>query len=272
MKNILITGSTDGIGKLAALQLAKEGHGVYLHGRNPGKLAETIAEVKEMSGNANVDGFVADFSDLEAVRGMVAQVLEKLSTLDVLINNAGVFNSSKASNSAGFDMRFVVNYLAPFVLTHELLPLMERQPGARIINLSSAAQAPVSLAALQGGQKLPAQSAYAQSKLALTMWSFALAKKLEGITVIAVNPGSLLNTKMVREAFGNHWASADKGAAILHDLAVSEEYDQVTGEYFDNDLGKIKGAFGQAHPDAYNEGKAARLMEVTSALIDPGSH
>lgn len=266
-KTILITGSTDGIGKLAAIQIAKEGHNVYLHGRKPQKLATTISEVKTLSGNDNIDGFVADFSDMDAVRQMAGQIIDKVPKLDVLINNAGVFKSPFAINSAGFDIRIAVNYLAPYLLTSELLPLMEKQSQPRIINLSSAAQAPVSIAALQGKQRLSEQAAYAQSKLALTMWSFDLAKRCEGISVIAVNPGSLLNTKMAKEAYGQHWSSADKGANILHELALSGEYEGITGQYFDNDKGPIKGTFAKAHSDAYHPAKLVQIIETTEALV-----
>lgn len=270
MKTILITGSTDGIGKLTGIQLAQAGHNVYLHGRSQEKLDDVIREVKSLSQNENVRGYVADFSDLDAVAQLASQITADLTEIDVLINNAGVFNSPSPQNKDGLDMRFVVNYFAPYMLTNTLLPLLEQRSGARIINLSSAAQAPVSAAALKGEQQLPAQASYAQSKLALTMWSFDLAKRFPELDVIAVNPGSLLNTKMVREAFGQHWSSADKGANILRDLATSDEYQDVTGKYFDNDKGEQKGSFGEVHPDAYNESKINQLIKETEAILGRG--
>ena len=251
-KSILITGSTDGIGKLAATKLAKEGHSIYIHGRKVDKLQRIIAEIKEQSNNENIKGFVADFSDLRAVTNMAEQVQQELTELDVLINNAGVFKSPVHQTKEGYDIRFVVNYLAPYVLTKKLLPLLQKSATPRLINLSSAAQAAVSLEALQGTRSIGVQEAYAQSKLALTMWSFHLAKLYPNITVTAVNPGSLLNTNMVREAYGRFWSEADKGGNILYDLAIAEEYTGVTGKYFDNDKGQEKGVFGDAHSDAYN--------------------
>ena len=95
------------------------------------------------------------------------------------------------------------------------------------------------------------------------MWSFDLAKKLISTSVIAVNPGSLLNTKMAIEAYGQHWSPADKGADILHDLAVAEEYNEMTGMYFDND----KGAFSSAHADAYQQEKIDQLIAVTESIL-----
>jgi len=262
-KTILITGSTDGIGKLAAIKLAKDGHEVYVHGRNAEKLAAVISEIKTQSGNEEVKGFIADFSDLDAVKQMAQEVNSELPKMDVLINNAGVFNSPAVLNKDGFDLRFVVNYFAPYVLTNELIPLLKKSEAPRLLNIGSAAQAPVSYEVLAGKAQAGTRETYAQSKLALTMWSFHLAKKLSDIAVIAVNPGSLLNTKMVQEAFGKYWSEADKGGDILHELAVSEKHKGIRGKYFDND----KGSYGDAHPDAYNEAAIEKLIGVTEDII-----
>ncbi|MEL6441682.1 MAG: SDR family NAD(P)-dependent oxidoreductase [Cyanobacteria bacterium J06621_8] len=268
--NILITGSTDGIGKLVGIKLAEQGHEVYLHGRNREKLATVVSEIKEETKNEKIEGFVADFSDLDAVKQMAQEIKQDLSKLDVLINNAGVYNSSKSQNNNGLDMRFTVNYLASFLLTNELIPLLKKAEKPRIINLSSAAQSPIDYEVLTGVKtrclRLAPQSpseTYAQSKLALTMWSFYLAKQEPKLNVIAVNPGSLLNTNMVKEAFGKHWSSADKGANILYELAVSEDYRDASGKYFDNDYG----TFAEAHPDAYNETKINKLITTTDNLL-----
>ena len=271
-KIVLITGSTDGIGKLTGTKLAQEGHEVYLHGRNPDKLATVISEIKEQTKNENVKGFVADFSDLDAVKQMTRQIGQELSKIDVLINNAGVYKSSKSQNDDGLDLRFVVNYLAPFLLTNELIPLLKQGEKSRVINLSSAAQSSIDYEVLTGVETRSRQKrgalrsqgeTYAQSKLALTMWSFYLAKREPDINAIAVNPGSLLNTKMVKEAFGNHWSSADKGATILYELAVSDDYQDASGKYFDND----NGTFAKAHPDVYNEKKIDKLIATTIKIL-----
>lgn len=190
--NILITGSTDGIGKLAALKMAKENHQLYLHGRNPDKLDKVIAELKKESGNDKIDGFVADFSDLEQVRKMSSEINAKISNLDVLINNAGVFKSSHPITKDGYDIRIVVNYYAPYVLTTNIIATLKASAEPRIINLSSAAQSSVSMDLLDGNIKVSDQEAYAQSKLAILMWSFYLAKQEPDIAVVALNPGSLL--------------------------------------------------------------------------------
>jgi len=263
-KTILVTGSTDGIGKLVALKLAKDGHEIYVHGRNADKLKAVISEIKTTSNNDNVKGFVADFSDLEAVKNMAKQVNEEMPKLDVLINNAGVYKSRVAKTNDGFDIRFSVNYFAPYLLTKAILPLLKKGDASRIINLSSAAQAPVSLEALNGNVALSEMEAYSQSKLALAMWSMHLAENEPDLIVIPVNPGSLLNTNMVKEGWGFHRSSADKGRDILYDLAVAEKYRNASGKYFDND----SGGFGAIHPAGDNEETIQKLIKKTNKLVN----
>ena len=263
MKTILITGSTDGIGKITAIKLAKDGHQMLIHGRNSEKLKQTISEIKTISNTKNVNGLVADLSDFGSIQKMVAKLVNEYSKIDVLINNAGVYNSLNQTNNNDLDMRFAVNYFAPYILSNSIRSLLQKSSSPRVINLSSAAQSNVSFEALHGTEELTVQTAYAQSKLALTMWSFYFAKKNPEICTIAVNPGSLLNTKMVQEAFGQHWSSADKGADILYDLAISIKYLNSSGAYFDND----KGSFNKAHSDAYNQEKITRLISETEKIL-----
>ncbi|SIS72439.1 NAD(P)-dependent dehydrogenase, short-chain alcohol dehydrogenase family [Zobellia uliginosa] len=261
MKHILITGSTDGIGKLLALRLAKEGHFVAVHGRSEAKLNAVLTEIKEESGNENIMGFLADFSDLADVKKMASKVTEQMPKIDVLVNNAGLLKTHTDTAENGVDVRLVVNYLAPYQFTNAVLPLLKKADAPRIVNLSSAAQTSVSLEALQGRDNLGTNEAYAQSKLALTMWSFDLAQKEPNILVVAVNPGSLLNTKMANEAYGQHWSPAEKGVNILYDLAMTDR--AKTKSYFDND----KGSYAQAHPDAYDAKKIEKLIELSSSIV-----
>lgn len=262
-KHIFITGSTDGIGKLAAIKLAKEGHHMYIHGRNPQKLSTVTDEIKDLTNNENIIGFVSDFSDMQSVRELAQKVNTEVKSLDVIINNAGILKSQTPMTKDGLDIRFAVNFFAPYLLTNALIGLLQNSDDPRIINLSSAAQAPISEAAFLGKREQSAMESYSQSKLAITMWSVSLAKAYPAITVIPVNPGSLLNTNMVKEAFGHHRSSADKGADILYDLAISENHKSHSGDYFDND----RGSYGHAFEDAYDEDKITKLMESTEALL-----
>jgi len=263
MKTIFITGSTDGIGKLAAVKLAQDGHQLILHGRNAGKLDATLAEIKKAAPNAEPRGYLADFSDLDAVRSLGKKLNEEVEKIDVLINNAGVYKSAQQKNSTGFDLRLVVNYYAPYVLTTALLPLLDKSHEPNIINLSSAAQSSVDQSFLDGSSELSTHEAYGQSKLAILIWSFHLAANRPKISVVALNPGSLLDTKMVREGFGQIWSSADKGADIICRLATTSNPKEDSGKYFDND----KGDFGRAHGDAYDTAKINELIQWTNQII-----
>lgn len=237
-KTILITGSTDGIGLLAANQLAQKGQKVLLHGRSKEKLDAALASV---GGDAEI--YQADLSSMAETNKLAQQVIAKHQQIDVLINNAGVLKAPTTQVEGGLDVRFVVNTLAPYQLTQQLLPHIPAD--GRIINLSSAAQARVDLAAMAGKIQLDDMQAYSQSKLAITIWSREMAKELpNGPVVIAVNPGSLLATKMVKEGFGIDGKDMNIGAGLLVDMALDESFSNATGRYFDNDAGQ----FGQ--PDA----------------------
>ena len=261
-KTVLITGSTSGIGLLTARRFAEAGHRVCLHGRNSKKLADVAKELASIGNGQAVPQYVADFSDLGQVRAMAADIQREAPQLDVLINNAGVFMTANPKTAAGLDVRFVVNTLAPCLLTELLLPLLARAADARVISLSSAAQSSVSLAALRGETPLADYEAYAQSKLALTMWSADLARRHPAITAIAANPASLLDTNMVQEAFGHARASADVGADILFRLATAAEYAGKTGQYFDND----RGEFAPAHPDTLDASTSAEVVQAVRDL------
>ncbi len=177
-KTILITGSTDGIGLETAKMLITQGHHVLLHGRNPAKLAEAEKTLSALAQGELIESYIADLSSMADVDVLTKAVAEKHASLDVLINNAGVFKTPSPITQDGLDVRFAVNTLAPFLLTQKLMPLLGAS--SRVVNLSSAAQAPVDLEALAGRAKLPDDfDAYAQSKLALTIWSRNLALSLK---------------------------------------------------------------------------------------------
>ncbi|MEQ8823204.1 MAG: SDR family NAD(P)-dependent oxidoreductase [Filomicrobium sp.] len=262
-KIILITGSTDGIGLEAAKRLVANGHHVLLHGRNLEKLAATQEALSTFPGAGAVESYQADLSRLADVEELAKSVTENHAKLDVLINNAGIYSVSNPMTESGLDVRFVVNVLAPYLLTEKLLPLLG--PDGRILNLSSAAQSPVHLDAFAGKRQLPDQAAYAQSKLALTMWSRNLADKLgaNGPTVVAVNPGSLLATNMVRDAYGIAGNDIGIGADILTRAALSDEFADANGKYFDNDSGR----FADPHPDALDTEKCEQLVQQTERLV-----
>ncbi len=255
-KTILITGSTDGIGLETAKMLAAMGHHVLLHGRNPEKLGVAAKAI-----DAKTEGYVADLSRMSDVDALAEAVTAAHPTLDVLINNAGILKTPETITPEGLDIRFVVNTIAPYALTRRLLPSMKSD--GRIINLSSAAQTPVNIQALYGESHLSDMDAYAQSKLALTMWSRVMADGLaHGPMMVAVNPGSLLASKMVKEGFGVDGKSIGIGADILCRAALSDEFASASGKYFDNDAG----AFSAPHPDALDPLKSRMVMEAIEKI------
>ncbi len=262
-QQILITGSTDGIGKIAANQLAQLGHKVFIHGRNPDKLKSTLSEIKSAIPDAQIESILGDLSDFASIRTMSDDLLNKTDSLDILIHNAGIYNSPMDRTKDGLDIRFMVNYLAPIVLSQNWMPLFEKSTKKRIVSLSSAAQSSISLAALRGEQTMQASEAYAQSKLAITSWSFDLGIEHPELSAVALNPGSLLNTKMVAEAFGKHWSPAEKGSDKICQLALADSIENTPYSYYDNDAGK----YARAHADAYDEDKRSQLKATTIDIL-----
>lgn len=262
LKTILITGSTDGIGLEAAKALYSLGHHVLLHGRNPTKLEAAKRMLSELSRDGRVETYLADLSRMADVETLGEAIAADHDQLDVLINNAGILRSADTFTDDGLDIRFAVNTFAPYLLTQRLLPLF--RPGARVVNLSSAAQSPVNLEALAGRTKIPDQlNAYAQSKLALTMWSHTMAQlhSDRALVFVAVNPGSLLATKMVQEGFGMAGKDIRVGSDILVRAALADEFAEASGLYFDND----KGRFASPHADAVNPKKRQEVIGVIEA-------
>ncbi len=256
-KTILVTGSTDGIGLLTAQTLAKEGHKILLHGRGAAKLEAAVNKV-----GCEVEAYAADLSRMADIQTFAAEVREKHDRLDVLINNAGVLKVADTQTEKGHDVRFMVNTFAPYALTRALLPIIPKD--GRIVNLSSAAQAPIDLAAMRGEKQLGHNDAYAQSKLGITIWTRELAKELtDGPVVVAVNPGSLLASKMVKEGYGIAGNDLSIGANILREAALGASFADASGKYFDNDSGQ----FAQPHAAALDATHSAQVMQgIENAL------
>jgi len=256
-KTILITGSTDGIGLVTAKMLSEQGHHVILHGRSADKIATATKEI-----GGNVSSFQADLSKIAEVKALAAAILEKHDTIDALINNAGVLKTPQTKTAEGLDTRFMVNTLAPYALTKALLPIIPKN--GRVVNLSSAAQAPVDIRALTEGGALDDMSAYAQSKLAITIWSREMARTLpDGPAIIAVNPGSLLASKMVKEGFGVAGNDLEIGADVLIRAAISDEFADASGRYFDNDSER----FADPHSAALDVAHSADVINAIEATL-----
>jgi len=241
----LITGATDGIGKALALALAQQGATVVLHGRNPDKLAATVTELRAATGNEQLHTVLADFSSLAQVAAMADEVSERFSALNVLINNAGHLTDHRQLSADGFELTFAVNYLAPFSLTLRLLDTLKNNSPARIVNVASTALGggDIDFNNLQLEQGFNGWQAYANSKLANALFSFELARLLNGTDVVtnALCPGLIdtnffhTNTVFANGAYERMqpgMRSSEEGALVPLYLATAPEAAGISGEFF----------------------------------------
>ena len=265
-QTILITGSTDGLGKLVATHLAQAGATVLLHGRNPQKGEKVLQEIRDKTGNPHLEYFNADFASLSEVSQLAKEVTSAYNQLDILINNAGIGGGPKANqqrdlSADGHELRFAVNYLATYLLTKKLLPAIN-QDGGRIINVSSVGQETIDFNDVMLEKSYDAFHAYRQSKLAMIMFTFDLAEELKdtGITVNTLHPATLMNTNMVKEFFGRTMSTVQEGADALEYLAVSPKLENTTGVYFNQK--RPDRALGQA----YDKDARARLKALSEEL------
>jgi NAD(P)-dependent dehydrogenase (short-subunit alcohol dehydrogenase family) len=233
---ILVTGSTDGIGKETAFELARRGATVVLHGKHLGRCQQVLSECVRASGNRDLGCFAADLSSLDEVRRLGEEIVRQYSRLDVLINNAGVFMTDRVLTGDGFENTFAVNHLAPFLLTHLLLDLLKTSAPSRVVTVSSVAhqRGQLDFQNLQGEKRFTGYGAYSLSKLANVLFSGELAERLEGtgVTANCLHPG-VIGTKLLRQGFGSMSGSSVKdGARTLVFLAADPSVARVTGKYF----------------------------------------
>ena len=249
-QRILVTGSTDGLGRCVAGELAARGASVLVHGRDRGKVDEAAREVGAAA------GLVADLSRLEDVRRLAGEAGE----LDTLVNNAGVIEPERRESADGVELTFAVNHLSHFLLTRLLLPRL-REP-ARIVNVASIGQAPLDFEDLMLERRYDGYTAYAQSKLAQVLFTVELTERLAGrdVTVNALHPATLMNTKMVLDTLGSARSSVEEGMEAVLRLVTDPELDEVSGRFFD---GVRESA---AHEQAYDADARRRLWKESERL------
>jgi NAD(P)-dependent dehydrogenase (short-subunit alcohol dehydrogenase family) len=236
VKTALVTGSTDGVGRVVAKRLARDGVYVLVHGRDRGRGESLIAEIKAAGGVA--DFLAADFSALAEVRRLAEAVGETSDRLDLLINNAGIGSAgpkgARETSADGYELRFAVNYLAGFLLTYLLLPLLKKSKPARIVNVSSLGQQAIDFADVMLTQGYSGSRAYCQSKLAQIMFTIDLAEELKGagVTVNALHPATYMNTTMVRRAGVTPLSTVEQGADAILNLATGTAIAGRSGLFF----------------------------------------
>jgi NAD(P)-dependent dehydrogenase (short-subunit alcohol dehydrogenase family) len=264
-RTIAITGATSGLGRALAAELAPTGARLLLHGRDEAKGGELLSE-RGPRASGELEFHRADLASLAEVRRL-ADELGQEERLDVLVNNAGVGTSGpgggkRVESTDGHELRFAVNYLAPFLLTHSLLPLLERSAPSRIVNVSSAGQAPIDFDDVMLERGYSGFQAYCQSKLALVMLTFDLAERLEGtgVTANCLHPGTYMPTNMVRAAGVDPVTPLEDGVEATMRLIASPELEGVNGHYFD---GISESA---PHHQAEDPDARRRLRELSEEL------
>ncbi len=266
---ILVTGATDGLGKRVAQELAAKGTTVLVHGRSPGRLEATLEELRGQTSSQKVGSYLADLSSLAAVRDLAERILSDYDRLDVLVNNAGIIVQERKESDEGYELTFAVNYLSHFLLTNLLLPLLKDSAPARVVDVASAGQSPIDFDDPMLERGYDAMRAYSQSKLAQIMFTLELAERLSGtgVSVNALHPASLMDTKMVQDTFGYTMSTVEEGTEAVVRLAVSPELEGVTGCYFDGT--REARADGQAYDKEARQWLWELSEELCGRPLDP---
>ena len=259
---ILVTGATDGLGRGVAADLASRGATVLLHGRSPERLERTLAELRDETGSEKLRTYRADFASLAEVRAMAAEVAANEQRLDALVNNAGIgFLPEREFSQDGVELVLQVDYLAGYLLTRELLPLIQASAPSRIVFVASAGQAPIDFDDPMMDQGYDAGRAYCQAKLAQINQTMEMAARLDGdVAVTALHPSTFMPTKIVLEAGSTPIDSLEQGVDATFRLALGEDVEGVTGRYH------LRQVEARANAQAYDPEARRRLWELSVAL------
>lgn len=260
---ILVTGATSGIGRATALELARRGFGVIVHGRDGSRVAQTAEQIRRETGG-RVEEALADLSLQREVHGLAEDVTRRFGRLGVLINNAGVYLHTRHLTEEGVETTFAVNVLAPFLLTQLLLPALDAGAPARIVNVASVAHQAVhevDFRNLQGERHYSGYGAYALSKLGDILITYEQGARLDParITTNAVHPG-VISTKLLHRGFGFGGAPVEEGARVPVFVATSPDLEGVTGEYFTDEHATL------SSPLTYDEDLRRRFWDYCARL------
>lgn len=275
-KQCLVTGGTNGIGLIAARELAKQGASVVIVGRNPQKTEQTVESLRKETGSSNITSLVGDMSSMADVRRVAREYAASHSRLDVLLNNAGAFFGQRLVTKDGYEMTFALNHLGYYLLTRELMDLLKRSAPARVVSVSSGAQnmGRLNFDDLMEENKFSGQRAYNNSKLANVLFTFELSRKLQGtgVTANCVHPG-IVDTNFGKEnptglmkfllaIAGPFMLTPEQGADTLIWLSSSPEVEGVTGKYF------VKRKESRVNRQARDAAACARLWEMSEQYVN----
>jgi NAD(P)-dependent dehydrogenase (short-subunit alcohol dehydrogenase family) len=266
-QTILVTGATDGLGRALAGELARGGAAVILHGRDDAKGEAAIEEIRTDAPDAALGWQRADLASLDDVRAMADRVGSEYDRLDALVNNAGIGatlpgGGARMESEDGYELRFAVNYLAPCLLTRRLEPLLESSSPARIVNVSSAGQAPIDFDDVMLERSYDGVRAYCQSKLAQVMNTIDLAEAHanDGVTANCLHPATFMPTKIVLDGGIKPTSSIEDGVRATERLVADPDLDGVSGRYFERE------AEAAPHPQALDPDARRRLRELSEEL------
>jgi NAD(P)-dependent dehydrogenase (short-subunit alcohol dehydrogenase family) len=259
---ILVTGATDGLGRGVAADLASRGATVLLHGRSPERLERTLAELRDETGSEKLRTYRADFASLAEVRAMAAEVTANEERLDALVNNAGIgFVPEREFSQDGIELVLQVDYLAGYLLTRELLPLLRASAPSRIVFVASAGQAPIDFDDPMMDEGYDAGRAYCQAKLAQINQTMDMAGRLDGdVAVTALHPSTFMPTKILGPGMDPR-STVQEGIDATVRLVADPELDGVTGVYFN-----VQEA-ARAMDQAYDPDAQRRLRELSEQLV-----
>ncbi len=264
MPTALITGATDGVGRLVAKQLTAKGFRTLVHGRSRERGESLVREIEKDGGTATF--LQADLASLAEVRALASSTTAATDRLELLINNAGIGSTGEKPgrqvSADGHELRFAVNYLSGFLLTHLLLPLLKAGAPSRIVNVASAGQKPLDFADVMLTRAYDGTDAYRQSKLAQILFTVDLAQELKGSGVIVntLHPSTYMNTTMVRQSGTTPISTVETGAEAIMQLAVSPALESKSGLYF-NVLRETR-----ANDQAYDATARAKLKKLSLEL------
>lgn len=263
-KIAVLTGATDGMGRMVAQLLVKAGYFVVVHGRSETRGKAVVDEITKAGGEAQF--MACNLASLDDVRRFAGDLNAEFDHIDVLINNAGIGTgpdgAPREESADGLELRFAVNYLATFLLTRLLLEKVKAAASARVVNVASAGQEPLDFSNLQLERDYSGYFAYCRSKVALIMFTLDLAEELKdaSITVNAMHPGAYMNTTMVRQMKHEIVDSVDEGANFVLELATHPKFDGTTGRYID------RGVDTRAEEQCYNRETRRKLREISNKL------
>jgi NAD(P)-dependent dehydrogenase (short-subunit alcohol dehydrogenase family) len=267
-RTILVTGATDGLGRALAHRLAAAGTDLILHGRDPGRLDRVADAIRDAHGTRRPRTVVADLAELAQVRRLAAGVQGATDRLDAFVSNAGIGSGrpdgrTRRTSADGYELRFAVNYLAGFLLTLELLPLLRASAPSRIVNVASLGQHPLDFDDLMLERHYSGTRAYGQSKLAQIMSGFELAGRLpvSEVTVNSLHPATFMPTKMVLAEIGHHVDSLEDGVAATSRLVIDPDVAGTTGRFFDRTRDTA------ADPQAYDTRARTELWRRSRQLV-----